>query len=750
VEAVQTPQLCFTSSRLKAAAFITDAFGMPFSASGRSACVFRATAGGDDVALRCFTREVSGQKDRYQKLQSYLTRSRPSYLVDLAYRDSEIHIQGVRYPLIEMKWVTGDPLDVWVNQHLQRDGDLAALAAEWLEIVIDMERRGIAHGDLDNTNCLISRDGITLIDYDGFLVPSFIGTPSGEAGHPNFQHPDRKGYAASNMDAFPALVTYLSLLALESDGSLWRYHSDRNLIFTADDYRAPRATPIWQDLANNSDPTVRRLTGALADMCEASIDSLQPLSQVVGRSVLPMRDLAGGEMPGSYNAEINTQDPGCLLFLIDQSGSMNDVFAGSSAIRKADTAADAINKLLMDVVLRCTQNIGEGPRDYFDVGVIGYGSNGGVGSCLGGALRGRTLVSIGELANNPLRVMNRPRQVSDSAGREVETSVKFPVWLDPVAEDGAPMHEAIDLATAVLKSWVDEHPISYPPIVINIAGGEMDTNPAAAARKLTSIRTADGNVLLYNFHLSSTTMPPISFPSSPQRFPDLAARTLFEMSSAIPWHIVQELAREGYATAPGARGYVINTDPGPLIRYFNIGTRLPIEPDATVEVSERQHPRDGFSRRTTATSTRDQVFISYSHADGKWLKELQTHLKPYLRSTMIRVWDDSHIGAGANWKESIENALTLTKVAVLLVSPAFLASNFIAESELPPLLEAARSEGVTILWVPVRFSSYEITPIAAYQAAHSPDKPLASLSAPARDKALVKICEVIQRAYQQQ
>jgi hypothetical protein len=187
--------------------------------------------------------------------------------------------------------------------------------------------------------------------------------------------------------------------------------------------------------------------------------------------------------------------------------------------------------------------------------------------------------------------------------------------------------------------------------------------------------------------------------------------------------------------------------------------RLPTEIDGFIRVSPEildpppmnksalEYPSYGSAKDTTTMPVRDQVFISYSHADRKWLKELQTHLRPYLRSAMIAVWDDSQIKAGALWRESIEKALASAKVAVLLVSPAFLASRFIAESELPPLLEAAMSEGVTIMWVPVRFSSFDITPIATYQAAHSPEKPLASLPAASRDKALVRICEIIQQAY---
>ena len=294
------------------------------------------------------------------------------------------------------------------------------------------------------------------------------------------------------------------------------------------------------------------------------------------------RDAKGAEVPGSYVAEISRRDPGCLLFLVDQSGSMMDAFAGDLATRKAHAAADAINKLLMDVVIRCTQSFGEGPRNFFDVGVIGYGSNSGVGPCLGGALRDRALVSLRELADNTLRLDERPRQVSDGTGRLVEVVVRFPVWLDPVAEDGAPMREAMDLASNLLESWVAEHATSYPPIVINITDGEADTDPVAAAERLTTIRTADGTILLYNVHLSSLAIPPILFPSSSQELPDSLAKKLFEMSTVIPRRIAQELELEGYAVTPDARGFVYNADAGALIRFLDIGTRLTLNDEISL------------------------------------------------------------------------------------------------------------------------------------------------------------------------
>ncbi len=169
---------------------------------------------------------------------------------------------------------------------------------------------------------------------------------------------------------------------------------------------------------------------------------------------------------------------------------------------------------------------------------------------------------------------------------------------------------------------------------------------------------------------------------------------------------------------------------------------------ASSKEQDLNSPQKGASEMPNAGSIfRNQLFISYSHKDEKFLAELRAHLRPFERTERVSVWSDKQIQPGSKWLTDIRRALAESRVALLLVTKDFLASDFIHKNELGPLLQEAERGGVRILWVLVRACSYKQSPLKDYQAAISPAKPLAEMKAE-RDNAWVQICEEISRAFQ--
>jgi hypothetical protein len=281
-----------------------------------------------------------------------------------------------------------------------------------------------------------------------------------------------------------------------------------------------------------------------------------------------------------YSAEISRQQPTAFLFLLDQSASMQDPFGGAeqkgdAAPSKARVLADTVNKLLQNLVLRCAKE--EGVRDYFHVGVIGYGErvqplvtpaesvDGGAG-----------LIPISALADRPKRMEERVKSVATAGGEEKEQRVKFPIWFDPHAKNGTPMCQALDLAAQQVRDWIDRHPSSFPPVVMNVTDGEAtDGDPLQYAQQLRSFATDDGEVLLFNVHLSESEAPAVELPSSRDELPRDAeyAEDLFQMSSTLPFQMRSAAENEGYRVDLDTRGFIFNADPVALVKFLEIGTR---------------------------------------------------------------------------------------------------------------------------------------------------------------------------------
>lgn len=271
----------------------------------------------------------------------------------------------------------------------------------------------------------------------------------------------------------------------------------------------------------------------------------------------------------SHEAQISRTNPTAFLFVVDQSGSMSDRMSIGKS--KAEFVSDALNRTLMNLIGRCTKS--EGVRDYFEVGVIGYGGR-GVDNGFSGALGSRVLNPVSAIEQHPTRVEDRKKKMDDGAGGIVETSVKFPVWFEPRSDGGTPMRAALTKAAEELAAWCDAHPESYPPTVLHVTDGESgDGDPEEIAANLAQLRTNDGPVVVMNIHVSALGSDTIKFPSSESGLPDSYAKLLFRMSSPLPQHLAAFAKDKGYNVSPESRGYMFNAEAGEIVDFFDIGTR---------------------------------------------------------------------------------------------------------------------------------------------------------------------------------
>lgn len=299
---------------------------------------------------------------------------------------------------------------------------------------------------------------------------------------------------------------------------------------------------------------------------------MRTLQEAVAPARWPADSPASGEI---HRMELQRRDdtapvisrdkPGCLLFLIDQSASMNETFKGSP-YSKAEAVAVSINETIYRLLANCAPD-GE-VWDYYHIGALGYGA-GGVSLGLGGKLEGTELATASDLDASPRRIASRKVM---QGGDEV--TIKQPEWIDPKANGRTPMVAAIQHATRVIGEWAGDFPDSIPPIVMNLSDGQAtDGHPGEAARGLTSVTTSKGPARFFNLQLTAGPIKPVQFPATSDGIIDQFARILFDVSSELPSYMVEMARGMGLTVADGARGFCCNADMATLVDFLDIGSR---------------------------------------------------------------------------------------------------------------------------------------------------------------------------------
>lgn len=302
---LQNPQIAFGKPELQHLQTCTIELWshnqQPRPRAGAFATVYKGTcADGADVALRVFTRSSgTEQRERYSAISDYLDSlngSRPSCLVGFKFFEKGIRIAskgGKWFPLLTMDWVPGDTLFDWIRSTCQnRNGRALGSASEkWVELVSDLTRVQIAHGDLQHGNVMVTPSNeLKLVDYDCMCVPKLVGRRNLEIGVEPYQHPERDETTLlyPGLDNFSALYILVVMRALTADPQLWFGYNERpneelydKLLFRKEDFDAPHESSLFKDLRRSSDEKVRKWADELFGLYRVPIQDVPPLDQFV-------------------------------------------------------------------------------------------------------------------------------------------------------------------------------------------------------------------------------------------------------------------------------------------------------------------------------------------------------------------------------------------------------------------------------------------------------------------------------------
>ena len=286
-ESLQNPTICFKDPILVGGKPIADALGLPKPISGNFASVFTVDgADGRRWAVKCFTRYVADQELRYQRISQTLSEVDKPWQFQFDYVPEGILCLGSWYPILKMEWIEAKGLIPFIEAHLWQPPVLADLAGKFARMINDLALLGIAHGDLQHGNLLVTPAGeLKLIDYDGMYVPGLDQLGASEIGHANYQSPTRSMSSwGPNLDHFSSWVIYSALVALTIDPMLWTLlhnEGDETLLFRKDDFLAPKSSRALVLLSQCTDGRLKALSEVLSPFWTNDLDNIPALDTKV-------------------------------------------------------------------------------------------------------------------------------------------------------------------------------------------------------------------------------------------------------------------------------------------------------------------------------------------------------------------------------------------------------------------------------------------------------------------------------------
>lgn len=269
----------------------------------------------------------------------------------------------------------------------------------------------------------------------------------------------------------------------------------------------------------------------------------------------------------------SSANPGYIIFLIDQSGSMGENYTGGK--NKSEFTSLVINRTINDLIF--TNSAGDKIKDRVFISLIGYGGKGG------NSVDDIRSDYLSAFADSPLRIEKIKKKVSDGAGGLVEIEEEMAIYVEPTSPRNGltPMAEALDFAKQLIEGWITKKPENPAPVIINVSDGMPYTgnNPLddiektiSTANGIMNINTGDGNPLIFNVHLGQPPFNETKFSSAENEVADQEGKLLFKISSKVPETYREAARKHEFVTSEDSRGFVSNAGPETLIKFINFGS----------------------------------------------------------------------------------------------------------------------------------------------------------------------------------
>ena len=257
--------------------------------------------------------------------------------------------------------------------------------------------------------------------------------------------------------------------------------------------------------------------------------------------------------------------PGYIIFLVDQSRSMEEGFKGS--MNKAAFTALVINRTISDLIF--SNSAGPKIKNRVFISIIGYGESISV-------IRTDYLSAF---ADAPIKIEKFIKQVYDGVGGLVDIEETLAIFIEPEADGLTPMGDAFTYAKQLIEDWVNIKPENPAPVIINISdgepfegdGGDEPGKTIRAANQIMAISTSDGNPLIFNIHIGDGGKE-YSFEENEAKLLDDQAKLLFKISSKVPDSYKGAAAVLGFTLKDQSRGFISNAGPEALIKFINFGS----------------------------------------------------------------------------------------------------------------------------------------------------------------------------------